>query len=165
VARSRADAASRGEVSAFAYKLLSFEMIQLCDDQDDLGKLEMLGYDIGHRFVERFTRHHTKFTSTLEVVKFLCKDLWAAMFGKQVDKLQTNHKGVFVLHDNSFTWTTDMIIDYDDQASLDQAKKLLIVPCGLIRGALSNLGIKCTVRAEFSTLPICYFNIQINEEL
>lgn len=34
---------------------------------------------------------------TLEVVKFLCKDLWQAVFRKQVDNLKTNHRGVYVL--------------------------------------------------------------------
>ncbi|GBG29219.1 Trafficking protein particle complex subunit 6B [Hondaea fermentalgiana] len=156
---------SRGPMSAIAYRMLAFELVRICDAQNDLGKLEMLGFGIGHRFVERFTRTHAKFTNTLEVVKFLCKDLWLAMFGKQVDKLQTNHKGVFVLHDNKCAWVSSVDIDYSDEESLEQAKKFLIAPCGLIRGALSNLGIKCTVRAEFSTLPMCFFNIQINEEM
>ena len=43
-------------------------------------------------------------TDPLEVMKFLCKELWFGMFGKQVDKLQTNHRGVFVLKDFQFRW-------------------------------------------------------------
>lgn len=112
----------------------------------------------------RFAQSHSKFSSTLEVVKFLCKDLWGAMFGKQVDKLQTNHKGVYVLHDHSFSWVRSMDVDYRSDDSVEAAKKFLVAPCGLLRGALSNLGVKCTVRAEFSTLPACYFNISIASE-
>ena len=40
----------------------------------------------------------------LDVIKFICKDYWIALFGKQVDKLQTNHRGVFVLKDYDFLW-------------------------------------------------------------
>lgn len=42
-----------GEVSAFAYQLLCNELVRECDAQDDLAKLEELGFQIGHRFVER----------------------------------------------------------------------------------------------------------------
>lgn len=28
----------------------------------------------------------------LDVIKFVCKDFWIAIFKKQIDKLQTNHR-------------------------------------------------------------------------
>lgn len=31
-------------------------------------------------------------SDTLEVIKFVCKDLWMAVFRRQVDNLRTNHK-------------------------------------------------------------------------
>lgn len=37
----------------------------------------------------------------LELVKFVCKDVWTAMYDKQVDNLRTNHRGVFVVVDHS----------------------------------------------------------------
>jgi hypothetical protein len=145
----------RGEVSAFAYQLLNAEMVRLLCARGQVGRLETLGFEIGYRFAERFARGHAKFVSTLEVIKFLCKELWSALFGKQVDKLQTNYKGVFVLHDNSFSWCVTAEVDYQDDASVDEAKRLLIVPCGLLRGALANLGVISSVRAEFTALPAC----------
>lgn len=30
-------------------------------------------------------------------------------------------------------------------------------PCGIIRGALSNLGITCAVSADISSLPACEY--------
>lgn len=33
----------------------------------------------------------------------------------------------------------------------------LYFPCGIIRGALSNLGIPCAVSADISNLPACEF--------
>ena len=35
----------------------------------------------------------------------------------------------------------------------------LAFPCGLIRGALSNLGVACIVTAEVSTVPACEYTI------
>jgi len=53
-------------------------------------------------FPHRFSRDRPRFTDTLDVIKFLCKDLWMLVFRKQVDNLKTNHRGVYVLTDNSF---------------------------------------------------------------
>src|SRR5579862_8986257 len=40
----------------------------------------------------RFTRDRARFVDTLDVVKFVCKDLWTIMFKKQIDNLKTNHR-------------------------------------------------------------------------
>lgn len=39
-------------------------------------KLERLGFDIGQRFVERVAQNRLVPAEPLEVIKFLCKDLW-----------------------------------------------------------------------------------------
>lgn len=36
----------------------------------------------------------------------------------------------------------------------------LYFPCGIIRGALSNLGIPCAVSADISGLPACKFTLE-----
>lgn len=40
----------------------------------------------------RFSRDRPRFNDTLDVIKFLCKDLWMLVFRKQVDNLKTNHR-------------------------------------------------------------------------
>lgn len=35
-------------------------------------------------------------------MKFICKEFWSSLFGKQIDVLRTNHQCVYVLHDNRF---------------------------------------------------------------
>lgn len=40
----------------------------------------------------RFSRDRPRFTDTLDVIKFLCKDLWMLVFRKQIDNLKTNHR-------------------------------------------------------------------------
>ena len=37
----------------------------------------------------------------------------------------------------------------------------LAYTCGLVRGALANLGLNCIVTAEVSTMPACEFSIII----
>ena len=41
---------------------------------------------------DRFSRDRPRFTDNLDVIKFLCKDLWSIVFRKQVDNLKTNHR-------------------------------------------------------------------------
>lgn len=40
----------------------------------------------------RFSRDRPRFNDTLDVIKFLCKDLWMLVFRKQIDNLKTNHR-------------------------------------------------------------------------
>ena len=55
-------------------------------------QLESLGHDVGFRFTERVSMTRLVAAEPLEAVKFLCKDLWTELFGKAIDKLQTNHR-------------------------------------------------------------------------
>jgi hypothetical protein len=50
----------------------------------------------------RLCRDRPPFVDTLDAIKFICKDMWAACWDKQVDNLRTNHRGVYVLQDNLF---------------------------------------------------------------
>ncbi|KAJ5279894.1 Trafficking protein particle complex subunit 6B [Penicillium angulare] len=81
-------------------------------------RLESLGYRVGQGLAERFSRDRPRFTDNLDVIKFLCKDLWTVLFRKQIDNLKTNHRrnhqvlprntkreweqGVYVLTDSAF---------------------------------------------------------------
>jgi len=40
----------------------------------------------------RFTKDTPRFKDDLDIMKFLCKDFWNAVFKKQVDNLRTNHQ-------------------------------------------------------------------------
>ena len=147
--------------------------------EQNAAKMERMGYDVGFRFTERLastkapmfplpgssgttttagdtTKTPTAVTSTnmyqiqLEVVKFICKDFWIAVFHKQMDRLQTNHRGTFVLKDLDFAWlkrlkrnvNTDVTAsDVLDESSRMTAMQLLAFICGMIRGALASFGI------------------------
>lgn len=63
-----------------------------------------------------FSRDRPRFNDTLDVIKFLCKDLWTLVFKKQIDNLKTNHRGVYVLTDNMFRPLGRMSTDAGGQA-------------------------------------------------
>jgi hypothetical protein len=145
-------------------------------------KMERLGFGVGYRLCERLAQTKPLGTPNtpggagavtpggdstaamqLEAVKFLCKEFWTEVFRKQIDKLQTNHRGVFVLKDHELRWLRRL--PSDDERARVAAIKLLAFPCGLIRGALNNLGIAAVVSCDFLTdgksMAACSFNIKI----
>ncbi|TPX46626.1 hypothetical protein SeLEV6574_g03131 [Synchytrium endobioticum] len=124
-------------------------------------KLESVGYRVGLAMAERFTKDRPRFTDNLDAVKFICKDFWIAIFKKQVDNLKTNHRGVYVLSDNNFRWFARMSTDGNAAEASMQAFSHLAFPCGLIRGALANLGVVSVVIAEVTTIPQLTFQIKI----
>ncbi|KAL3516191.1 hypothetical protein ACH5RR_023093 [Cinchona calisaya] len=136
-------------------------------------RIEAIGFQVGHQLSERYTM--PRFSDHLEAIKFICKDFWPELFKKQVDNLKTNHRGTFVLQDNKFHWLTRMSMDpsletsgsIQDLAAMAENKAAqaigmhLYFPCGIIRGALSNLGIPCAVSADITNVPACSFVIHI----
>ncbi|ORY86099.1 NO signaling/Golgi transport ligand-binding domain-containing protein [Protomyces lactucae-debilis] len=131
--------------------------------QDEIEiKLEMCGYRLGHGLAERFSKDRPLLLDSLDCIKFLCKDLWMLLFSKQIDNLKTNHRGVYVLTDNKFRWFSKM----SSRAGRPETDKLaslyLWFPCGMIRGALANLGRECTVVAESPNgVPSITFQIKM----
>ncbi|XP_073924208.1 trafficking protein particle complex subunit 6B isoform X4 [Castor canadensis] len=111
-----------------------------------------MGFRVGQGLIERFTKDTARFKDELDIMKFICKDFWTTVFKKQIDNLRTNHQGIYVLQDNKFRLLTQMSAG---KQYLEHASKYLAFTCGLIRGGLSNLGIKSIVTAEVSSMPAC----------
>jgi hypothetical protein len=150
-------------------------------------KIEHIGFKLGYSTAECLTRDRQRFppngtTDTLELIKFVCKDLWVNLFDKQVDNLRTNHRGVYVLLDNRVRflerlsststttskqqvdrWSAFVSFSLSYSLSLSRRKninlttrvgvQLLKFPEGIIRGALANLGIQVTVSSESNNAP------------
>eukprot|EP01039_Chlorochromonas_danica_P006179 gene6179-6814_t len=151
--------------SAFEYllgEILNLEAPKHANDTSTATteRLEAIGYDVGYRLIERLTNGH-KFIGSdpLDLIKFICKEFWEEIFKKKVDKLQTNHRGIFVLTDFRFKWLDKY--SSDDIASKQVAIQVLHIPCGMIRGALANLGMLAIVNADFNNLPACTFSIRV----
>ncbi|XP_041035355.1 trafficking protein particle complex subunit 6b-like isoform X2 [Carcharodon carcharias] len=111
-----------------------------------------MGFRAGQGLIERFTKETPSFKDELDIMKFICKEFWTNLFWKQIDNLRTNHQGTYVLQDNRFRLLTPIS---SGKQYLEEAPKFLAFTCGLVRGALSNLGINSTVVAEISVMPAC----------
>ena len=130
--------------------------------------LKAVGYNVGYRIVEKvFSRkilpripQVTQEKMEIELMKLICKDLWEELFGKQANRLRTDHKGVFVLQDNEFKWLEHYHSDND--ATRQAIALALNFPCGVLKGALDALGFPATVQAEQdSPGPIHYVQFKI----
>ncbi|CAL8080737.1 unnamed protein product [Orchesella dallaii] len=142
---------------------LIFSGILLSKDKEGdinelLSKLEFIGFSTGYRLIERLLKDSTRFKDELDTIKFICKDFWVAIYKKQIDNLRTNHQGTYVLQDNCFKLLSKISAT---KQYLEHGPKFLAFTCGIIRGALSNLGISSVVVAEISTMPTCRFHITI----
>ncbi|KAE8295384.1 hypothetical protein D5F01_LYC06310 [Larimichthys crocea] len=103
--------------------------------------LESMGFRVGQGLIERLTRDSPSFKDELDVMK-------------------TNHQGTYVLQDNKFSLLTQLS---NGKQYLDQAPKYLAFSCGVVRGALSNLGLDSVVTAEVSVMPSCKFQVVIQK--
>nr|XP_020028522.1 trafficking protein particle complex subunit 6A [Castor canadensis] len=123
-----------------------------------LSVLEGMGFRVGQALGERLPRETLSFREELDVLKFLCKDLWVAVFQKQMDGLRTNHQGTYVLQDNSFPLLVPMAsgLQY-----VEEAPKFLAFTCGLLCGTLHTLGFQSLVTASVTALPACRFQVVI----
>lgn len=157
-------------VNSVAFNLLFMQIVfralegkgEPVDEEAAFYRIEQLGFQVGNRLVERVL-HFTKtlpFQDPIDVVKFLCKDYWSSIFGKAIDNLKTNHRGVYVLHDMSFGWVARFAVDSIQSETAKMTVLYLAFPCGLLRGALANLGIVATVTAEIPAFPQAIFQIR-----
>jgi len=137
---------------------------QLANNEDEEAlrtRLEAIGVHVGANFTERLCRDKPIFSETLDAIKFVCKDVWVACWEKQVDNLRTNHRGVYVLQDNTFKPVLRLSSWEGRDVAIKRAKMYAAMPVGIIRGALARLGYACTVTAEITSLPQCTFQIKL----
>ena len=93
-------------------------------------------------------------------MKFLCTDFWSSIFQKPVDNLRTNHQNVYIVQDDKFKFLVSMA--HGSKQYIKSAPKYVTFTCGLIRGALMNLGLESVVTSEVETMPVVKFHIEIN---
>ncbi|KAF3859866.1 hypothetical protein F7725_000121 [Dissostichus mawsoni] len=106
----------------------------------NISTLENMGCRVGQGLVERLTKDTARFKDELDIMKFVCKDFWTC--------------------DNKFRLLSQLSAG---KQYLEHAPKYLAFSCGLVRGALSNLGVKSIVTAEVSVMPACKFQIMIQK--
>ncbi|KAF9780970.1 transport protein particle component [Thelephora terrestris] len=132
------------------------------DEEEGLKlRLEAIGMHVGANIAEKLCHGKPYFSETLDSIKFVCKDLWAACWDKQVDNLRTNHRGVYVLQDNSFKPIARLSSWEGRQDATKRARVYVMMSAGIVRGALSRLGLIGVVVPEISNLPQCTFQIKL----
>lgn len=148
--------------------------------------LQHSGFRVGSRVAERLTLKCFRMPEQRECVKFVCKDLWHFLFQKQADRLQTNRRGGYVIHDTSLPWLRRVhpfaapvsspslpdkgadgaFLQHQEEeilrAAATQPQLHVAFVCGAIKGALAALGLECTVTAEAPRPPTCSFQIRIS---
>lgn len=55
-------------------------------------RIERIGYAVGQKLADRLVQGHRLFSDQLDILKYICKEYWMALFQKQIDNLKTNHK-------------------------------------------------------------------------
>jgi len=199
---SASSPAPRGAVSLAPLELLHAEFVAYlarsheagrCGSEELAAKLEAAGFAVGRRYAERLALALGKKPpgEVLDVVKFVCRELWQEVHLKTVDKLQTNNRGVFVLQDFNYRWLRFVSAraaapppppgagaDAGAGAAAapgapapgggaggapppPAALLYLLFPCGLVRGALAACGVDAAVNADVSASPRAIFHIRV----
>lgn len=143
---------------------LSAELYSMDADQHRR-KMYLIGRSVGYRLTERFTRvaGRGRIQEELDMVKFLCRDVWSIIWKKNVDNLRTNHKGLYNIQDNAFRWilraaagatppnsgASAEAASASQQVFVDKhIKPMLFFPCGLIEGVMKAFGRQAQCIAE-----------------
>ncbi|KDN52255.1 hypothetical protein K437DRAFT_254445 [Tilletiaria anomala UBC 951] len=121
-------------------------------DAELTARLEVIGYHVGANMAERLSSLRPPLGTVLDVLKFVCKDVWTAVWDKQVDNLRTNHRGVYVLQDNNFKPLRRMSTARGLQETAREAKPHLSYATGIVCGALARMGVTSTVTVDILLL-------------
>uniref|UniRef100_A0A1I8AZ28 Trafficking protein particle complex subunit 6B n=1 Tax=Meloidogyne hapla TaxID=6305 RepID=A0A1I8AZ28_MELHA len=121
-------------------------------------RLEAIGFRVGFVLAEKFSKDMSRFANELDRMKFICKEFWISTFGKGVNKLSTNHQGIYIIQDTDFCTLSPFSegIQY-----VADCIPFTAFPVGIVRGALDNLGIRATVTVQVEKLPSVKFNVQL----
>lgn len=120
-----------------------------CDEEKQkriLERLRNIGFQTGTKVTELLVFSNNpnlkfKDMDLLSVMKFICRDVWKQMFGKQIDNLKTNHRGTFYLFDYEYRPIQSFSLDNEStEKELDMVKPFLEIPIGIIKGVLASLG-------------------------
>ena len=136
--------------------------------KDACETLELIGARIGERLAELATTTTTTTTTSIaamdpfgdqqEAIMCACKEFWLLSHGRRVDKLKTNNRGTFVLHDDAFTAMRSVTqiahgggiggVDAIDANEDAHVRCALAFHAGATRGGLRALGVRAAVAGE-----------------
>lgn len=133
------------------------------ESDDVAARVDAYGYALGLRLTEVLMYKApppSRPEDILDIMKFVCRDVWRCLYGKQMDNLRTNHRGTFVLIDNCQRLMDQLHSADGEFDSYSKGKVYMWFPCGVIRGVLLSFGIAAHVTADAMNHPAVTFNIQ-----
>lgn len=111
-----------------------------------IDRVRNIGYQVGNKLSELliFTNNPNlqfKEMDLLLIMKFICRDVWKQLYGKQIDNLKTNHRGTFYLIDYDYQPIREFCIEENAlKKELKLVEPFLEFPVGIIKGVLASLG-------------------------
>ena len=133
-------------IFSYLYNDSSKEMETKLNQLENFG--ERLGICLNERvsldFFERLGKEKSDIKN-LEFIKYICKEIWTYVFGKPIDKLQTNHKGTFYLTDLNFKFFSRMDCNKEEQKYFLFASTFIR---SFIRGILLGFQLESEVNME-----------------
>jgi hypothetical protein len=150
--------------------LLTVYQNETKDLNDKIGQIEKFGESLGKNInervsvdlLEKLVRDKEKQDiRNLEYIKFICKEFWIYLFGKNIDRLQTNHKGTFFLTDSNFRFLGRVNSKKDDTKQYLAFGMRFIK--ALIRGALMAFSLDAEITMESSNDLEYAFVVRIKE--
>lgn len=146
-----------------------------------IDKLDSIGYNTGIQLAQHYLQYHNnniiQSSESLDKIKYLCKELWLFIYNKTIDKLQTNYKGIYVLHDFNHKLTShlqygiqqhyvnnnnnnndDILHNHAISNKIDTALYTTFISSS-IRGICYILNINVNVKCDLSKWPNVLFTI------
>ena len=130
------------------------------DSKQKLIEIEEIGNHLGERIANHLQNNNsltgTNSSTKMEVddvMKFLGRDVWLFLFGKQIAKLQTNRKGTFLIDVEELKFHHSLI---SEKTPLQEEilENILAFVSGIIKGVLGAFNIECNVTAGFKSQVI-----------
>lgn len=159
----------------------------VADRKRVLADMEQFGYVVGRRLAERYVslnhirlpdcvlmvgcfgaslvlRRRELLASSLDVVKFVCREFWRAVHGKPVDRLQREKaSNVYVVEDFNYRLFANLAAPTGTDAR-DFAAKYACWIKGASRGCLAALGVACEVTFDIARLPALVLRFHVEAE-
>lgn len=112
-------------------QLLNFHSLPQETKTNVITNLKTIGCSTGEKLSMDFNSSSTM--TQLQVMKYICKDIYHNIIGRQMDALKTNHQGIFYLLDKQFLANSNISFDkslqkYRSNDIEEQAKCLELFP-------------------------------------
>ena len=116
-------------------------------------KMKTLGNEIGRKSIYYILKDHIWLKEENSILRFICKEFWCYYFGKFVDRLQANNRGIFLLYDYNFKWLA-RVGEGDSEGNVQAARRynqaVFSFVAGLIKGGMTGIGFEKKLKVEIT---------------